>query len=153
LLARRALQVVGTAVSGAFLSILTSAACARLAQLSSRELALSLCARSFTTPLAMETCKLLGVHPPALGLLAAFATGLIAFPCGKALLKALRVTDPATRGLSLAGAAHGAGLLSLADEPEAFPFAALMMNLSGAAAVCLVSIPAVRRLVVTIALG
>ena len=61
--------------------------------------------------------------------------------------------DPATRGLALAGAAHGGGLLSLADEPEAFPFAALMMNLSAACAVILVSVPVVRKLLMRVALG
>ena len=79
--------------------------------------------------------------------------GLLAFPFGKATLDALRVNDPPTRGLALAGAAHGGGLLAISDEPEAFPFAALMMNLQAASAVFLVSIPAVRRLLLAVALG
>ena len=57
------------------------------------------------------------------------------------------------RGLALGGTAHGGGLLALSDEPEAFPFAAVMMNLAGVCAVCLVSAPPLRRLLVSIALG
>ena len=40
-----------------------------------------------------------------------FITGLLAFPFGKATLDALRVNDPPTRGLALAGAAHGGPLV------------------------------------------
>ena len=90
-------------------------------------------------------------QPPALGLLAAFATGLLAFPFGKTVLELLRVRDPAARGLALAGAAHGGGLLAISDEPEAFPFAALGMNLFGACAVTLVSVPPVARLLRAVA--
>ena len=86
-------------------------------------------------------------------MLAAFVTGLLAFPFGKKTLDLLGVRDPPTRGLALAGTAHGGGLLALADEPEAFPFAALMMNLSGAFAVILVSLPPIRRLLLWVALG
>ena len=60
---------------------------------------------------------------------------------------------PPTRGLALAGTAHGGGLLGLSDEPEAFPFAALSMNLCGAAAVILVSCRPVRRLLLAVAVG
>uniref|UniRef100_A0A7S2BSW4 LrgB-like protein n=1 Tax=Haptolina brevifila TaxID=156173 RepID=A0A7S2BSW4_9EUKA len=153
MLRRRAVQIVGTAVGSAFSSMLLSALAARFTGLASRDLRLALLSRSFTTPLALEICRTLGVQPPALGLLAAFFTALIAFSLGKALLNALNVRDPVARGLALAGAAHSGGLLALAEEPEAFPVAALMVNLSAAAAVCLINVPAVRALLMAIALG
>ena len=179
-LRRRSVQIVGTALTGSLAAMLTSAAAARAAGLAPI-LRLALISRNTISALAIEICALLvrrspshlkifpesplttplaprlpssqGVQPAALGLLAAFVTGLLAFPLGKATLAWLNVRDPATRGLALAGAAHGGGLLSLADEPEAFPFAALMMNLSAACAVILVSVPVVRKLLMRVALG
>ena len=91
-LRRRAVQIVGTAVSGAFVGMLTSAVAARLLQLAP-VLRLALLSRSTISALALEICKMLGVQPPALGLLAAFVTGLLAFPLGKPVLDALGVTD------------------------------------------------------------
>ena len=80
-----------------------------------------------------------------------FGSHSTAFPSGKAVLNTLRVRDPAARGLALSGAAHGGGLLAISDEPEAFPYAALGMNLFGACAVCLVSVPAVAKLLKRVA--
>ena len=151
-LRRRFVQIIGTAISGSLVGMITSAAAARAAGVAP-VLRLALISRNTLSALSMEICRMLGVHPPALGLLAAFVSGLLAFPFGKAVLDALGVTDPPARGLALAGTAHGGGMLALADEKEAFPFAALMMNLSGACAVILVSIPPVRRLLLWIALG
>ena len=144
-LRRRGVQIVGTALLGSLAGMLTSAAAARAVGLNPA-LRLALLSRSTISALAIEMGAIFGVQPPALGLLAAFFTGLLAFPFGKALLGLLRVDDPAARGLALAGAAHGGGLLALADEPKAFPFAALGMNLFGACAVCLASVPPVARL-------
>ena len=144
-LRRRAVQVIGTATIGSFVGMATSAIAARAISLNPA-LRLALLGRSSISALAMEICTIFQVQPPALGLLAAFATGLLAFPFGKKLLNLLGVRDPATRGLALAGAAHGGGLLAISDEPEAFPFAALGMNLFGTCAVCLVSVPPVARL-------
>ena len=151
-LRRRFIQIIGTCLTGSFLAMLTSAAAGRLAGLAP-VLRLALVSRNTISPIALETAKLLKVEPAALGLLGAFVTGLLAFPLGKLVLDKLRVNDPAARGLSLAGTAHGGGLLALSDEAEAFPFAALSMNLSAACAVVLLSVPAIRRLVLTVALG
>jgi len=149
-LRRRAVQIVGTAMLGSLVGMLTSAAAARAVGLNPA-LRLALLSRTYLSALALEICKLFGVQPPALGVLAAFATGLLAFPSGKAVLNTLRVRDPAARGLALSGAAHGGGLLAISDEPEAFPYAALGMNLFGACAVCLVSVPAVAKLLKRVA--
>ena len=130
--------------------MLTSAAAVRAVGLNPA-LRLAFLGRNTISALAIEICLIFGVQPPALGLLAAFATGLLAFPFGKTVLELLRVRDPAARGLALAGAAHGGGLLAISDEPEAFPFAALGMNLFGACAVTLVSVPPVARLLRAVA--
>lgn len=71
----------------------------------------------------------------------------------KPLLNLLRVRDPAARGLALSGAAHGGALLTLVDEPDAAPFAALMLTLGGAFSVALLSIPSVRSTLLALALG
>ena len=149
-LRRRAVQICGTALLGSFTAMLTSAAAVRAVGLNPA-LRLAFLGRNTISALAIEICLIFGVQPPALGLLAAFATGLLAFPFGKTVLELLRVRDPAARGLALAGAAHGGGLLAISDEPEAFPFAALGMNLFGACAVTLVSVPPVARLLRAVA--
>ena len=84
-------------------------------------------------------------------MLAAFVTAIIAFATGKPLLSFLRVTDPVVRGLALSGAAHGGAVVTMADEPEAFPFAVLTMNLSAASAVLLLSLRPVRALLLAVA--
>ena len=144
------MQICGTALLGSFTAMLTSAAAVRAVGLNPA-LRLAFLGRNTISALAIEICLIFGVQPPALGLLAAFATGLLAFPFGKTVLELLRVRDPAARGLALAGAAHGGGLLAISDEPEAFPFAALGMNLFGACAVTLVSVPPVARLLRAVA--
>ena len=117
-LRRRAVQICGTALLGSFTAMLTSAAAVRAVGLNPA-LRLAFLGRNTISALAIEICLIFGVQPPALGLLAAFATGLLAFPFGKTVLELLRVRDPAARGLALAGAAHGGGLLAISDEPEA----------------------------------
>ena len=88
---------------------------------------------------------------PALGLLAAFTTAILAFATGKPLLALMRVSDPAVRGIAISSAAHGGAVVTMSDEPEAFPFAVLTMNLSAAAAVLLLSVRPVRALLLALA--
>jgi len=148
-LMERSVQIVGSAVLSTFLSMLSSAFVARLCGLS-RVLRLALLSRTTTTALAGEIGRLLGVAP-ALGLLAAFITALVAFALGKPLLARLGVTDPVVRGLAMSSTAHGGAVVSMSDEPEAFPFAVLMMNLAAAAAVLLLSLQPVRALLLAVA--
>merc|ERR1739841_99907 len=77
--------------------MLTSAAAVRAVGLNPA-LRLAFLGRNTISALAIEICLIFGVQPPALGLLAAFATGLLAFPFGKTVLELLRVRDPAARG-------------------------------------------------------
>ena len=136
-------QILGIALISGSASMLTGVLAARALGLAP-VLRVALASRTTTTALAGEISRLLG-GVPAIGMLAAFATGILAIPSGKALLDKLRVTEPAARGLVLSSAAHGGAVLLLSDEPEAFPFAALMMNMNAACAVCLLSVPLVRR--------
>lgn len=145
----RARQIVGTAVLSTFVSMLASAAAARLCGIAP-VLRLALFSRTTTTALTAEVGRLLGVAP-AFGVLAAFITAILAFATGKPLLAKLGVTDPVTRGLALSSAAHGGAVVTMSDEPEAFPFAVLMMNLSAAAAVVLLSLRPVRTLLLVVA--
>ena len=148
-LRRRAVQICGTALLGSFTAMLTSAAAVRAVGLNP------------ALRLAFRAQHDLGARDrdlPHLWRAAArprparrVRDGLLAFPFGKTVLELLRVRDPAARGLALAGAAHGGGLLAISDEPEAFLFAALGMNLFGACAVTLVSVPPVARLLRAVA--
>ena len=150
-LIERFVQVVGTATLGALLGMLSSGAAARALGLSP-VLRLALLSRSTTTALAPELCALVGTLP-ALGMLAAFVTGLVAIPLGVPLLDALGVRDPPTRGLALGAAAHGGAAIALNEERNAFAFAALMMSLGAAASVGLLYLPPVRGLVLRVAVG
>ena len=142
----RSLQVVGSAVLSTFVSLLCAAGAARLAPV----LGTALFFRTTTTALAPELGRLLNTAP-ALGLVAAFVTGLLAITAGKATLDALGVRDPTVRGLALTSTAHGGAVVALSDEPEAFPYAVLMYNLGAAAAVGLLSFRPVRALLLAIA--
>ena len=113
-------------------------------------LRLALLSRTTTTALAGELGRLLNAAP-ALGLLAAFTTAILAFATGKPLLGLLGATDPVVRGIAISSAAHGGAVVTMSDEPEAFPFAVLTMNLSAAAAVLLLSLRPVRALLLAIA--
>ena len=151
-LRERLTQLLGTALLGSMVNMLTAGLVSRALHLAP-PLRVALISRNILSPLALETSKLVGGEP-GLGMLAAFVSGLLGgVSGGKATLKRLRISDPVVRGLALAGTAHGGGVLALSDEPDAFPFAALMMSLCGACTVALLSIRPVRSLVLTTALG
>ena len=145
----RAGQIVGSALLCTFVSMLVSASAARLSGIST-VLRLALLPRTTTTALAGELGRLLNVAP-AVGLLAAFSTAILALATGKPLLGLLGATDPVVRGIAISSAAHGGAVVAMSDEPEAFPFAVLTMNLSAAAAVLLLSLRPVRALLLAIA--
>ncbi|KAL1530588.1 hypothetical protein AB1Y20_001488 [Prymnesium parvum] len=150
-LAANAVQIVGVGVGGAMCGMMTAAAAARALGLP-HVLRVALLSRSTTTALAGDVARLSSIEP-GLGMLAAFATGLFGIWFGKPLLRLLRIEDPAARGLSLSAAAHGGALLTLIDEPEAFPYAALMLNLGGACTVGLLSVRPIRAFLLSVALG
>ena len=82
-------------------------------------------------------------------------TGLIGANFGSASLTmaGIRKNNPVARGMGIGAAAHGLGTAAFVDEKDAFPFAAISMALTATACTCLVSIPAIRKLVLQIALG
>ena len=67
------------------------------------------------------------------------------------MLDQLKVSSPVARGLAMGGAGHGLATAAMASEKEAFPFAAIAMALNGAMSTILVSLPAVRSLLLAVA--
>ena len=150
-LASNALQIVGVGVGGSALGMLASVLAGRALNLPP-VLRLALLCRSTTTAMAGEVARLAAAEP-ALGMLGAFATGLCGIWFGRPLLDALHIRDPAARGISLSCAAHGGAVLTMVDEVEAFPYAALMLTLGGACSLLLLSVPAIRTPLLALALG
>ena len=103
-----------------------------------------------TAPLAIAIANMIGADP-SLAATIVVITGLLAANFGRAALDAIGVTSPVARGLAMGAAGHGLGTAAMAEEKEAFPFAAIAMALNAAASTILVSIPAVRRLLLSVA--
>ena len=82
---------------------------------------------------------------PSLAATIVVVTGLLAANFGRSVLDALGVDSPVARGLAMGAAGHGLGTAAMAEEKEAFPFAAIAMALNAALSTVLVSVPAVRR--------
>jgi len=115
-------------------------------------LRLSCLARNVTTALALAITDILDGD---LSIAAAVVcvTGILGASYGKKLLNAMGVTDPILRGLGIGSSAQGLGVASMADEPDAFPFAAMSMVLTAVSATTLVSIPAVKSALIKVATG
>jgi putative effector of murein hydrolase len=80
-------------------------------------------------------------------------TGIVGATYGKQLLNYMQVTNPIARGLGIGSSSQGLGVASIADEPDAFPFAAVSMVLNAICATTLVSIPAVKNALIKLATG
>jgi putative effector of murein hydrolase len=80
-------------------------------------------------------------------------TGILGATYGKTMLDAFGIVDPVCRGLGIGGSSQGLGVASLSSEPEAFPFAAISMVLTAMFATTLVSFPAVRDSLISLATG
>lgn len=125
----------------------------RLLQLGNPYLRLSLLSRNLTSPLAMAMAGMLGADV-SLAVTMVVVTGLLGANFGPTLLNLWNIRDPVARGLGMGAAAHGLGTAALArDEPDAFPFAALSMALTGSVAVAAVSVPAISNVLIQLALG
>ncbi len=91
----------------------------------------SLAPKSVTTPIAMGISERIGGLPSLTAVLV-ILTGLVGAVLGPPLLSALRVRDPAARGLALGAAAHGVGTARAFNEsPETGAHASLAMGLAG----------------------
>ncbi len=144
---------VGTAVGVSSVGgLFGTAAMVRLLSISNPVLRLSLLSRNITSPLAMAIAGILGADV-SLAVSMVVVTGLIGANFGAAILDAAGVKDAVARGLGIGAAAHGLGTAAFANEKDAFPFAAISMALTASACTVLVSIPAVKRMVLKIALG
>ena len=106
--------------------------------------------RQVTAPLAIAIAGMLQADP-ALAATIVVVTGLLAANFGRAVLDAIGITSPVARGLAMGAAGHGLGTAAMAEEKEAFPFAAIAMALNAALSTVLVSVPAVRKLLLAAA--
>ena len=115
-------------------------------------LRLSCLSRNVTTALALAVTDILGGD---LSIAAAVVciTGILGASYGKRLLQAMGVTDPICRGLGIGSSSQGLGVAAMADEPDAFPFAAISMVLTAIAATTLVSFPAAKDALIRVATG
>jgi len=115
----------------------------------------ALLSRNITSPLAMAIAGLLGASASTVSLAVALVvvTGLFGANFGAASLNAMGIKNPVARGMGIGAAAHGLGTAAFVDEKDAFPFAAISMALTATACTCLVSVPAIKKLVLQVALN
>jgi putative effector of murein hydrolase len=129
-----------------------TAALVRLLRIASPQLRLSLLSRNITSPLAMAIASILG-GDASLAVSMVVVTGLIGANFGADILDSFGIKDPVARGLGIGAAAHGLGTAAFVNEKDAFPFSAIAMALTATACTCLVSIPALKRVIIQLALG
>jgi putative effector of murein hydrolase/putative effector of murein hydrolase LrgA (UPF0299 family) len=156
LLMRDNVVEVGTAVAVSTAGgLLGTALAVRLLNLANPFLKLSLLSRNITSPLAMAIAGILGADV-SLAVTMVVVTGLLGANYGASLLDWWGIKDPVARGLGMGAAAHGLGTAALSSSPDeaaAVPFAVISMALCASASTVAVSVPAVRQVVLQIALG
>lgn len=136
-------------------SLFSTAAFVRLVSLggpSGSMIRLSILSRNVTTALSMAITAILGGD---ISMAAAIVclTGVLGGTYGKALMDKLGITDPITRGLGIGSSSQGLGVAAIADEPDAFPFAAISMVLTAISATALVAIPSFKDALIKVAIG
>lgn len=129
-----------------------TAAAVRLLAIANPTIRLSLLSRNITSPLAMAIATILGANT-SLAVTIVVLTGLFGANFGASILDAAGIKDPVARGLGIGAAAHGLGTAAFANEKDAFPFAAIAMALTASACTVLVSLPPVKKSVLSLALG
>jgi len=155
LLAENFLVVMTAMLVSSFGGLYGTAAFVRLISLggpNGKLIRLSCLPRNVTTALAMAVAAMIGGDISITAALVSF-TGIIGGSYGKSLLNYLKIHNPIIRGLGIGASAQGLGVASMADEPDAFPFAAMSMVLTAICVTVLASIPVVRDSVVNLALG
>ncbi|KAG7348650.1 LrgB family protein [Nitzschia inconspicua] len=135
--------------------LIGTAAMVRWISIIQPSLRVALLSRNITSPLAMAIASILGANSATVSLAVSIVvvTGLIGANFGATLLDKLGIIDPVARGMGIGAAAHGLGTAAFVKEKDAFPFAAISMALTATACTVLVSIPVIKKLVLTIALG
>eukprot|EP00579_Thalassiosira_antarctica_P033010 CAMPEP_0202000430 /NCGR_PEP_ID=MMETSP0905-20130828/6779_1 /ASSEMBLY_ACC=CAM_ASM_000554 /TAXON_ID=420261 /ORGANISM="Thalassiosira antarctica, Strain CCMP982" /LENGTH=509 /DNA_ID=CAMNT_0048556903 /DNA_START=17 /DNA_END=1546 /DNA_ORIENTATION=- len=116
---------------------------------SSATVRLSLLTRNITTGLAIVITQMIGGNM-AIAASVVVLTGIFGATVGRGWLDFLKIDDPVSRGLGMGAAGQGLGVAAIMPEKEAFPFAAINMVLTGIGATALVSIPAVREMLINI---
>jgi len=144
---------VGTAVGVSSVGgLFGTAAAVRWLGISNPILRLCLLSRNITSPLAMAIASILGADV-SLAVSMVVVTGLLGANFGASILSAFGIHDPVARGLGIGAAAHGLGTAAFANEPDAFPFAAIAMALTASACTVLVSVPSIKKVILQVALG
>lgn len=110
---------------------------------------MSLLPRNVTTGLAIVITEILGGNI-SIACVIVVLTGIFGATVGRAFLDFLKIDDPVSRGLGMGGSGQGLGVTAMLPEKEAFPFAVINMVLTGVCTTALVSIPAVREMVLNI---
>lgn len=151
LLFGRFMEITGTSLFASVFGLFGTAWLARMLKASSN-VRLMVLPRMITAPLAIPIAEILGA-PVAMAASIVAVTGLLGASIAISSLNALRIKDPVARGLAAGTSAHGLGTAAMADEPSAFPFAALSMALVGIFSTLLVAAPPVRALLLRVALG
>ena len=115
----------------------------------------ALLSRNITSPLAMAIATILGGTGTTISLAVSMVvvTGLFGANFGATILSSFGIHNPVARGMGMGAAAHGLGTAAFVNEKDAFPFAAISMALTATACTVWVSIPVVKKLILTIALG
>lgn len=129
-----------------------TAAAVRLLGIGNSSIRLSLLSRNITSPLAMAIAAMLGADV-SLAVTIVVLTGLYGANFGASILDAFGINDAVARGLGIGAAAHGLGTAALTNEKDAFPFAAIAMALTASACTVLISIPVVKKSILSLALG
>lgn len=143
---------VGTALGVSTLGgLFGTAFMVRYLNFASPYLRLSLLSRNITSPLAMAIAGILGADI-SLAVSIVVVTGLLGANFGAIILNGCNIRDAVARGLGIGAAAHGLGTAAITNEPDAFPFAAIAMALTATAATVTVSIPALRKILLQLAL-
>jgi len=124
----------------------------KMLNIASPTLRLSCLSRNITSPLAMAISSILG-GDISIAVSMVVITGLIGANFGANILNVAGIRDPVARGLGIGAAAHGLGTAAFKDESDAFPFAAIGMALTACLCTVMVSVPAVKSLIMKIALG
>jgi putative effector of murein hydrolase/putative effector of murein hydrolase LrgA (UPF0299 family) len=146
-------EITTAVTTGTLSGLFGTALLGRLVNIGNPMWRLSLLSRSVTSPLAMTITAMLGADIP-LAVALTVITGVLGASFGANILNNFEFEDQVARGLSMGAAGHGLGTAALFDEEKkAFPFAALSMALTAAATTIAVTVPPIKRALLSVALG
>ena len=124
------LPVLAGLLAGSLTAILSAVAIGKLLGASEPTL-LSLAPKSVTTPIAMGIAERIGGIPSLTAVLV-IATGILGAVGARYVFDAMKVKEPAVRGLAIGVASHGIGTArAFQVSEEAGVFAALAMGMNG----------------------